>query len=50
MKFKQPKQSIESKIKEYNKLLISQDNNERLKELKADIDWFFWGIVIYNNS
>lgn len=34
MKSKQPKQTIESKIKEYNKLLVSQDNPERLKELK----------------
>ena len=46
MKSKQPKQSIESKIKEYNKLLVSQDNPERLKKLKSEIDWFFWGIVI----
>ena len=39
-------QTIESKIKEYNKLLVSQDNNERLKELKADILYFYFGILI----
>lgn len=39
-------QTIESKIKEYNKLLVSQDNLERLKELKADIEHFYFGILI----
>lgn len=43
---KEVKQTIESKIKEYNKLLVSQDNPERLKELKSEIDWFYFGATI----
>ena len=35
---------ISDKIKEYNKLLVSQDNPERLKELRKEIDNFNFGI------
>lgn len=38
--------SIEAKIKEYNKLLVTQTDLNRIKELKSEIMYFYWGIVI----
>jgi len=32
--------SIDQKIKDYNKLIITEPNNPKVKELKADIEYF----------
>jgi len=38
--------SIDQKIKDYNKLIITEPNNPKVKELKADIEYFYYGIKI----
>lgn len=42
---KQPKQTIEQKIKEYNRLVVLNPNCNKAKELKKEIDNFNYGII-----
>jgi len=37
--------NIDEAQKEYKQLLVSKENNERLRELKSIIDYFNYGIT-----
>jgi len=38
--------TIDQKIKDYNKLLVSDRTNPKLKELEEYINFYYFGIVI----
>jgi len=35
---------IDQKIKDLHELIIKDIENPKVKELQADVDWFFYGI------
>ena len=43
---KSKKPTIEQKIKDLNYLLVNDRSNPKVKELKKEIDYFFYRIVI----
>lgn len=38
------KYPIEQKIKDLHRLIVTKGDAEKIKELQADIDYFFYGI------
>jgi len=36
---------IEQKIKDLNELLVKDKNNPKITQLRAEIDYFNWGII-----
>ena len=35
---------IDQKIKDINKMLVSDRNNPKLKQLQAEVNYFFYGV------
>jgi len=35
---------IEQKIKDLNELIVKDRDNPKVKQLQADVDYFYWGI------
>lgn len=36
---------IDQKIKDINKMLVTDRNNPKLKQLQADVDYYMYGLV-----